>query len=197
VIARLAPIVEGHGDAASVRILVNAILNPMGIYVEVAKPIRLDRGKIVKPEEFGRHIELARINAGKDGAILVMFDSDGECPLDLSRSCCEILDRRGLPYLVSVAHHMYENWFIASADSLMGKRGLTSSYVSPLDPESVASPKSWLERHHVDNSRSKKVWTYSERVDQPALTSYIIPSHARSSRSFRHLEDGLLRLFCP
>lgn len=190
-ISRITPIVEGHGEVISVRQLIELILATEGLHVEVTRPIRLDRGKIVKPDELRRYAKLAEINAGNDGGVLLLFDADNDCPVELKNRCEPVMNDLAVPYAIAVANRMYESWFLASIASLSGHRGLLPSLVSPEDPETVKYPKSWLESKHSKNQAGGKKWSYSETLDQVAFTSRISIPEARKSRSFVHIENAV------
>ena len=91
-----------------------------------------------------------------------------------------------------VAKSEYEAWFLASADSLGGRRGLRSELDAPEDPEGVRDAKGWIQSNRVDGR------AYRPPVDQAALTDGIDIDLARGrSASFdkfcRVLEGWLLR----
>ena len=87
--------------------------------------------------------------------------------------------RSDLPISLVLAKHEFEAWFLASAESLGGKRGLPKYLASPQDPESIRGAKEWIARNMVDGS------TYSETRDQAALTAaFDLDLAARCSDSF-------------
>jgi len=76
---------------------------------------------------------------------------------------------------------MYEAWFLAAAASLAGKRNLNSSLIPPDHPEDVANAKTCL------TDRMAEGRSYSETLDQPALTASLDLHAACNSPSFRKL----------
>src|SRR5436305_12240010 len=114
----LAYIVEGDGDLQAVPIAIRKIvqeINPgLGLKIH---PLRVPRNKLVKPGELERSIELAARRAGSGGAILVVLDSDDDCPAALGP---ELLARArkirsDLPISVVLAKREFEAWCLASA----------------------------------------------------------------------------------
>src|SRR5687767_14271440 len=85
---RIVPIVEGHGEVEAVPILLRRIWSELigGDVAEVMKPIRQPRSRLFKEEELVRAVGLARIKLDSAEAkvdetlILVIFDSNGDCP---------------------------------------------------------------------------------------------------------------------
>jgi hypothetical protein len=188
----LVPVVEGHSEVESVRLLVLRYLarkNPP-ITLTVEHPIRVGRNKIVKANELERAARLAAYTAADDGAILILLDADDDCPQELAPA---LLDRaRSVKQNVSVviAKSELETWFLASAISLRGCRGLRDDLTPPDDPESIRDAKGWL-TGNMANPRD----SYSETLDQPALVSVFDFDTATSSRSFRKLLKELDRIF--
>ncbi len=150
-------------------------------FVHCPKPIRVRRDRFIRRrEELERSIMLARGNAGDHGAILVVLDSDGDCPARLGP---DLLSRvrpvaAGVEIGVVVAHREFEAWFLAAAESVRGRRGLSSTLASPADPEAVADAKGVLRRHMPPGRR------YSETTDQPALAELFDLQAARRAPSF-------------
>jgi uncharacterized protein DUF4276 len=191
---RVAPIVEGHGDSTSVRNLLVRIAAAADVHdLEVARPIRVPRNKIVKPDEFERAIDLASRQVAGSGGILVLLDADDDKGCEVGPQLVERAGnaRSDVPCYVTLATVEYENWFIASIESLRGKRGISWQAAVPHDPESVRGAKEWM--------ASQMDRPYSEVTDQPALTALFDLEVARArSRSFdklyRDVSDLLSRL---
>src|SRR5688572_29082730 len=83
---------------------------------------------------------------GTEGAVLVVLDGDDDCPAQLG----PVLLRRAegacrtIPVAVVLAKKEFEAWFIASAASLAGRRGLPADLRAPADPEAIRDAKGWL-----------------------------------------------------
>ena len=164
---RVACIVEGQGDVASVPILLRRIAESLPVHTEVLPPIRIPRQKLVKPGELERAVELAARKVGGQGGVLILIDSDDDCPAELGP---ELLARArqarsDIPIGVVLAKMEYEAWFLAAAESLRGKRGLVDGLTSPEDPEAIRGAKKWLSQHMTRGR------TYRATLDQPALSA--------------------------
>lgn len=77
------PIVEGHGDAEAVPILLRRIGAAEGVNVTVKRPVRHPRGKLVKQDDLQRAVQLAALKGGSNGVILVVLDADDDCAAQL------------------------------------------------------------------------------------------------------------------
>ena len=149
----------------------------------------------MRAKELERAVELAARLVGRQGGILVIIDSDDDCPAELGP---QLLDRArkarsDLPIGVVLAKREFEGWFLASAESLRGKRGLPDDLTPPADPESVRGAKGWIARQMIGGG------TYSETLDQPALTAvFDLDQAAGRSGSFdkclREITGLILRL---
>ncbi len=182
---RIVAIVEGHGEVTALPILLRRIgeaLEPAR-YVEVPKPIRVKRQKVLKEGELERAVRLAILQTRSSDGILILLDADSDCPKELAseihaRSTSVREDRRIRVVLAKVE---YEAWFLASARSLGGERGLDQDLAPPPDPEAIRNPKGWLSKRMPVNK------AYRETLDQPALTASLDLDAARSSPSFDKL----------
>lgn len=179
-------IVEGDGEVIALPILLrrlNQWLTP-DIYVNVGYPIRVRRDRFLNREdEFRRHLSLAANKCGGEGWILILFDADDDCPVELGQ---EILRRAEsiVPHRkisVVLANREYEAWFIAAAESLQGHRGFTYDPAKLVDPEQPRDAKGWIKACMANRS-------YGETTDQPAFSAQINLQLAFDrSRSFRKL----------
>jgi hypothetical protein len=160
-------IVEGDGEVEAVPIAIRRIVQEIapGLALKIYHPIRVPRTRLVKPGELERYIELAARTAGRGGAILVLLDSDDDCPATLGPDLLDRARRARSDFAISVvlAKREFESWFLAAAESLRGHRGLPKDLESPLDPESIRGAKEWLAARFEPRRR------YSETVDQPAF----------------------------
>lgn len=185
-------IVEGHGEVSAVPILLRRIaaeVSPSDA-IDVPRPIRIKRQRILREGELERAIELAARQSGEAGAILVLVDADDDCPAELgpillARARAARPDRE---IRVVVAKPEYEAWFLASARSLAGHRGISASVAAPADPELEGHPKAWLSRQ-IGAERA-----YRETLDQPALTAVMDLSEARRAQSFDKLWRDVVQL---
>ena len=190
---RLACVVEGHGEVSAVPVLVRRIAATWdeSLSVQIPRPIRTPRNKLVKPGELERAVESAARRAGPHGAVLVLIDADEDCPANLGPRLVQRATkaRDDLPIGVVVAKQEYESWFLAAAESLRGRRGLAGDLRHPSNAESVRGAKEWLSKRMGKNRK------YVETLDQAALTSHFdLDSAGRRSGSFDKCHREILRL---
>ena len=142
---KLIAIVEGHGDAKAVPVLLRRVLyEKLQIYdIEVAPPIRISKNKLLKQGELERAVEFAARRTSPTDGIIVLFDADGDCPAQLgpkvvvrAKKCRP--DRR---ISVVIAKSEFESWFVAAAESLAGCRDLPADLAAPEDAERIAMQK--------------------------------------------------------
>lgn len=132
----------------------------------------------------------------KCAGVMVLVDSDGQCPVTLACALVARIRAMGLqrPVAVVVANVMFETWFVAGADALAGRRmgvrsGIAAGVTSPDEPELIGSPKLWLSERML-NGR-----TYKESIDQVALTRLLNLDEVKAkSRSFQRLESAVATL---
>lgn len=175
-------IVEGHGDSKALPVLVRRVAAEVtpGAWVDVPRPIRVPKNRLVKAGQLEREVERAAGNVADRGGILLLIDADDDCPASLGP---ELLHRarqtRGDKLIaVVLAKREFEAWFLAGAPSLRGRRGLRADLEAPSDPEAIGGAKEWLRAR-------QEVGNYAPAVDQPALTDALDLSLARqASASF-------------
>ena len=78
-------IVEGYGDVKAVPILIQRIAESLypELLIDTLRPIRIPKNKVVKAGELERTVELAARKMGGHGAIIIILDSDDDCPAQL------------------------------------------------------------------------------------------------------------------
>ena len=168
----IAPIVEGHGEEQSIRLLLQNLWTFLGgTHVEVLKPIRRNRASLIKPDsvDLAHAVGLASLKLNQHqppGVILILIDAEEDCrpgnvlgPALLRRAKAARADR---DIACIVANTMYETWFVASAQTLSDFLHLENA--TPEDPEQRRLGKSWVKDHF-------KGIKYSETVDQPRMTA--------------------------
>ncbi len=186
------PIVEGHGEVSAVPILMRRLGELMGLpYVHIAAPIRRPRSKLVQESGLQQAIELARIQPGCRG-ILVLLDADDDCPKTFAPALRTIAEHTAqpLPCAVVLAKMEYEAWFLACIASLRGRRGISANATYEGNPEGVRAAKAALESMMGAGGK------YLETSDQAALTALAdwALAHERS-RSFRKMVKEARQLF--
>ena len=177
---------------AAVPVLVRRIAETLGAYPEVLRPIRIPAARLVKVNELERAIQLAAMKCGPDGGILVLLDCDDDCPAKLGPALQVRATPSWLKHRVAVvlAKCEYEAWFLASATSIAGKRGLSTDLNPPENPESIRGAKHWLTERMSERS-------YSETTDQAALTAIFDMTVARQADSFDKLWREVTNLIAP
>jgi Domain of unknown function (DUF4276) len=185
-------VVEGHGDIEAVPIVVRRIAEQilLPVIVLVTAPLRIPKSRLVKPGELERAVELAARRVAGGGGVLVVLDSDDDCPAQtgpalLARAASV---RNGLPVAVVLAKSEFESWFVAAAESIAGSAGLLVDLQAPPDPESIRGAKEWLTQRMV-GTRS-----YSPTLDQPALARQFDLTMARRADSFDKFHRETARL---
>lgn len=190
-------IVEGHGEVEAVPKLIHRVaenyyttnLNSELVIV-TPPPIRAKRNQVVKVGELERKVELAARKIKGQGAILIILDSDDDCPAELGPALLYRASqvRHDLPIAVVLAKQEFEAWFLAAAESLRGQRGLQNDIDPPNDPEAIGPAKRWLSQQ-MEGSR-----TYRETRDQAALTALFDIDKARQVGSFDKCYRDIVRL---
>lgn len=176
-------IVEGHGETAAVPVLLRRFIEAGDVWdVELGRPIRRQRSELVQQAGLERAIELALLE--KCDAILILLDSDDDCPAELAPRLHQWATAAAvdIPCEVVLPHREYEAWFLASIESLRGIRGIKDDAESHPTPERPRGTKEHLQ------ARMQPETSYSETKDQPALTAqFSMPDAYAKCRSFRKL----------
>jgi Domain of unknown function (DUF4276) len=181
-------IVEGHGDAEAVPVLVRKLLLDHSDFDDV-KPHRVHRQKVTKPGELEKVVEFASMREDCT-AILVVLDADEDCPATMGPNLVARATTAvgHMPVGVVLANREFEAWILAGIAGARGVRGIAADADAPPDPDRVPSAKSRLQG--LMGTRS-----YLETDDQAALAERLELSSARAnSRSFRKLEKEILRI---
>jgi len=177
-------VVEGHGETESLPIILRRIPGEknLDILVKVDARIRIPKSRLLRTGELERAIELAARRLEGTGLILVLIDADEDCPKEVIQGLRQRVEeaRSDVPTSVVLAKMEFEGWFLASAESLRGYRGLPNNLSRPPEPEDIRGAKEWLS--------DQMAGTYSSTVDQPAFASRFNFGEAETySRSFRKL----------
>jgi hypothetical protein len=171
---RIIPIVEGHGEDGSLRVLLQRIAHEIlgDVHIEVSRPLRGKRMKLVQSTELARLLNLAALKLKTAESIeptmvLVLLDADEDLPCKLGPELLAIARHHRSDVDVScvIANIEYETWLIAGAGTLGEYLDLSKDVELPRDPERLRLGKAWIQRR-FRGSRS-----YSPNADQPAMTS--------------------------
>ena len=188
---RIGCIVEGHGECESVPILIRRIAGQLdpGLVVQIPHPARIPKSRLLRPEELERAVNLAAMSVGADGGILIVLDSDDDCPAELGPKLAvrALSARSDVLCAVVLANKEFESWFLAAAESLRGRRGIPEDLEPPPFPETVRGAKEWL-------NRQMRSAAYSSNVDQAALTQMFNIDLARRAPSFDRCYREVVRL---
>lgn len=185
----LATVVTGESELDALPLLIRRIAEELDpeLYVDVPRPLRAQESKLIRRSgELERFTELAARRAA-GGAVLILLDCDDGCPASLGPELLERAKkvRADVPIEVALAKREFESWFLASAESIRGLRGLAADLAAPEDPESIRDAKGWL------GARGG----YRPVIDQPALAAKFNLSLARQrSDSFASTERRIRRL---
>ena len=187
---KIVPIVEGDGEVTAVPPLLTRALGVLGIYDLYVAGVKNAHGRdnLLKDggiERFVRHA----LGERDCVAVFIVLDGEGDCPRALA---CQLVARvRALaptrPVAIVVANRMYENWILASIQTVAGKClgdrvGLNASAEVEGDPEEIRNAKSQITRFFPQGR------AYKETLDQHSLTQLIdFPLARTNSRSFRRM----------
>lgn len=190
---RIACIVEGPGEEQAVPILVRRIIQEVdpAVYVEVVTAVVFKgNDKFRDRAQLTRAVRTASLRAGVAGAVLIVLDSEGDCPARFGPSILAWAqtERSDLPISVVVAAREYEAWFLAAAGSLQGHRGLSIDLAPPPDPEAVQGAKEWLSMHMPRHQ------PYSPTTHQASFSQAMSLEQARRAPSFDKLCRDVRRL---
>ena len=159
---------KSHGEVRAVPVLIRRVARTLGVPVDIPHPIRISGSKLAQQGELERAVELASRTVGGRGAILVLLDSDDNCPAEVGPPLlARATSARGdLPVAVVLAKSEFEAWFLAAAESLRGRQGLAPDLQAPSHPEAIRGAKEWL---RVRMPAGRK---YVETEDQAVLTEH-------------------------
>jgi len=182
------PVVEGHGDVAAVPALLRRLGKTLmegrssTEWPVVSKPIRQPRNRLVRSDGLERAVELAL--RFKPDAVIVIIDSDDDCPAELGPELEQVARRAagGVPCRVVLAHREYEAWLLGAAESLRGRAGIRADAPAHPEPDAPRDAKGEIE------DRMPGGYSYHETLDQVRMTSlFDMGATHRRCRSFRHL----------
>ncbi len=182
------PIVEGHAELDSIPILLRRRLQQTGAFhVQVSRPFRVKRNRVVRQGELERAIEQGIRDRENVTGILVILDADDDCPAELGP---QLRDRARqttqLPIMVILATREMEAWFLGAKESLRGVCGIMPDATAPGDPESIRGAKERLSRNMQAGRR------YLDVDDQAPLAQQMdFEAARRQCRSFdKFLQDA-------
>lgn len=181
----IASIVEGHGDALAVPILIRRIAAEIyDLYdVQIKPPHRVPRATM-KGEQLRKAIQLQGDRVADTGGVIVITDADDDCPVDLAGqviSCAQHVHVE-----VAIAVREFEAWFLSAVESLRPHRAVRDDGSYQGDPEAPRDAKGHLQHLMTE--------PYRETRHQPAFASLMDLASARRARSFDRLVTCVGRL---
>ena len=128
----LISLVEGEDDKDAIPTLLTKILHDLqqwNWYV----------GEIIIVRSLGKlHKNLATYlthaaNKNNCAAVLIVLDSDDDCPVDMAYKLAEKIQSLGFPQPIAIvfAHREYEAWFLASLPTIAGHHDLPKDIIPP------------------------------------------------------------------
>lgn len=186
-------VVSGHGETQAVPILLRRIGAHFRPEASLRiHSVRITETKLIRPGEMERAVELVARRVGLNGRIFVILDADDACPAQLGPELLKRVSetRPDARVAVVLAKREFEAWFLSSAESIQGKRGLPQVLQAPVNPEEIRGAKEWLGRQMRLGGQAR---AYAETVDQAALTAVFDLELARSrsdsfAKCFREIE---------
>lgn len=187
IVFAIAPIVEGHGEVAAVRKLIERTLEPVAdeCVPQVLSPIRVSKSKVVQDvSELMRAVDLAALKLSSVTAdrrtVLLLLDADDDAACVLGPQLLAAIqsERAHLDVACVIAVIEFETWLVAGAGTLGPCMVDGFAEAIPVDPEGQGTGTGWIERFIAERK-------YSETVDQVRLTARFDIATARiRSRSF-------------
>ena len=150
------PIVEGFGEVQAVPVLLRRLRDAAAAFtVDVSPPIRKKRHELVNRRFAAQGSTPGSLAAGVPRRI-DHFRQRRRLPRRTGPEASEVGTARGwtVPCAVVMATREYEAWFLATIESLRGKRGIRADAVSHANPESPAGPKERLGATHGAKGRA-------------------------------------------
>lgn len=143
--------------------------------IDIKKPIRLPKQKLLKAGELERALDLAMQKCEGPCGILILLDADEDCPREIGE---QVLNRStearpNANVQAVVAKAEYEAWLLGAVESLLPENRRPLVSFNPQEAENVRGAKEKL-------AEVLDIF-YSETVDQPAFTSEFDLSQARAN----------------
>ena len=194
----IVPIVEGDGEEAAFPPLLRRLLYEQGRYdFAVSSPYNArGRTKLTRPGGIEAYLGYAATDSDTAGIIVLLDLEDDSCAAVLARELAARARSVGLnlPVAIVVVVRAYEAWFLASIETIRGRRVkglrfLPGGVEPPPEPEAVRSPKGWLKGRLVAGR------FYKETLDMAPLTALLDCALVRRRcRSFRRLDHAIEQL---
>ena len=113
-------------------------------HVRIGRPIRCKRNQLVDETQLRKRVRLARRREHRS-AVLIIFDSDDDCPVEIAVQVRGWAVSEAGPYCeVVLAKCEYEAWFLATVESLRTHSEVMDDAQSHPQPESPRDAKGRL-----------------------------------------------------
>lgn len=180
----VAPIVEGHTEAACAEVLLQRIWTKLlgrPERMQVLRPYRGNRDALVHPNRTDladmiavAHADLSRLlcrNSSGRGMLLLLLDAEEDCPATLAPRLLARAEaaRTDADIVCVLAKRELENWFKAGAASLAGIRGLPNDLAIPANPEE-GDGGAWLTKQMRRQSHRR---SYTKPADAVELAKHM------------------------
>jgi Domain of unknown function (DUF4276) len=186
---RIVSIVEGDGEKEAVPNLLTTLLYSQSMYHYQVQPALTANGVGNLTKEGGIEKFISHAMRMPDCVgILVLLDSDGDCPVTKAKELAKRIQVHGTKYPVAIvlAHNSYEAWLLASIDTVCEHPDLPSGLTFEADCQEIPSPKRWIkERMHYHETTHQLELTRLMDVD-------IAKVNSRSFRRFCHAVEEIL-----
>jgi len=174
----IAPIVEGHGEVKSIEKLLHRVwkdIHDTPRRLQVLEPFRPKRDQFLQEDGvvLAREVQKASLKLLQKvcaeplslGVVLIFIDTEELCPAATAPALLSKAQetRSNINFSCVLPCKMFENWFLASADSLSGINGLPDSLVPPEACETI-NGKYWIDTKIREVKPNR---CYSETVDGP------------------------------
>lgn len=187
---KIYPLIEGKGEADAVPNLITRILQETDCHDVFVGQVQKANGKgnFTRDNGIERYVERALMRPDCDG-VIILLDADDECPLERAFDFASRLAAVSAkcPIVIALANRDFENWFLASIESLRGHKlsdgrmGLKAETPIPSQCENVKGADEFLSRYFPPGINYKK------SLDQILLTRLMDLELTRArSRSFQH-----------
>ena len=195
----IVPIVEGHGEEKAFPLLLRRLLaEEYGRFdLTIDRPLNAKSWhNLLRSGGIEGFLRRAALRANAAGIIVLLDLDEADCAADLARELAARTRGVGLrlPVAIVVVVQAYEAWFLASIETIRGRRVKGEAFLPddvepPPEPEAIRSPKGWLKGRLVA-SRG-----YVEPRDMPPLTTLLDCARVRQCcRSFRRLDHAIEQL---
>jgi hypothetical protein len=187
-------IVEGKSEEKSVPVLLRRVLHErMQVFdVQVPRPFRVGRGKVVKTGELERAVKQGLRTRSNVAGVLVIMDADEDCPAELApQLLSRARNQTHLPVSVVLAKREFEAWFMGCLEAYRGFQTIPTDAVAPKNAEDDDAKGALQKITRLDKYRTATDQVkFVERLDFD-LCSKRCPSFAKLLRDVEELVHAM------